>query len=160
MANKKILGMLAVVLAFSMAVTGCGGDDDDENTDPKKITVTGITDDTSNVAMIMLAENISEEGVVAGGSGTIANGSVTFSLMKEDESDWTGTGSFYLILSIGQGENSSAYAYTDGKSLAELQITSSADMAKLLKYSVSSTVSTIPFSKFADVSSFMGGGDN
>jgi hypothetical protein len=75
--------------------------------------------------------------------------------MKEDGTDWTGTGSFYIALTI---DESSFYVYTNGAELGTLGILSVDDIAKLPKYSFSSTESTIPFGKFKDVSSLFGGG--
>jgi hypothetical protein len=74
---------------------------------------------------------------------------------KPTESDWTGTGSYLVILSISNGQNSVSYIYTGGKTLAELQISEPQDMEKFPKYSISNTTSTIAFDQFSDVSDLM-----
>jgi hypothetical protein len=78
-----IFGLPVVLLALGLVLAGCG-EEDGENTDPKKITVTGITDTSSTAARILLASNFNDDGIVASGNGTILNGSVTVSLLKAD----------------------------------------------------------------------------
>jgi hypothetical protein len=147
MANKKyVWGMLAVILAFTMVIAGCNQDgDDDENTDPKKITITGIPSGITGEVMIGIAI---ETGFIAVGEATSTNNSVTVSLKSADDdgyptdNDWTGTGSFMVFLYIGDTE----YIYTNG---ADLNADSFADIPK---YNITSAVSTIPFDKFKPVS--------
>jgi hypothetical protein len=145
MANKKKLwGMLAVMLAFTVVITGCSPDgDDDENTDPKKITVTGIPNEITGAVKIGIG---SENKAVAVGSGTIVNNSVTVSLKKSDEkgiptdNDWTGTGSFMVMLLI----NDTSYLYTNGADFNGVNT----DAPPQYNYNITSAVSTIPFNKF------------
>jgi hypothetical protein len=148
MANKKfLLGILATVLAFGMAVIGCDdGSGDDENTDPKKITITGITGVEGSWVMINLMDD--QNTIVAAAQESMAE-EITFSLKQENgTTDWTGTGSYLVILSIGSGQNSVNYLYTEGKSFEDLEIASEEDMAKLPKYNISNTTSIIGFDQF------------
>jgi hypothetical protein len=155
MANKKfLLGMLAAVLAFSMAVIGCDdGSDDDEDADPKKITITGLMGGEGTVTINLMD---GDGTTVAAGEEPMAN-EVTFSLKKQGTAtDWTGTGSYYVMLYITSGQNSMAFIYIEDESLQDLGVASKADMAKLPKYPISNTTSTIAFGKFIDVSDMMG----
>jgi hypothetical protein len=141
-----MVGMLALVLTFGLVLTGC--DEDKENTDPKKITITGLSGKSGSIAVILTDTS----AIVAMGQGTISD-SVTVSLKQYDKStheltdtDWTGTGSYYSQISIS-GVNGS-YLYTNGKTLEELGFSSTADMAKLPKISIDDTTTTIAFDKF------------
>jgi hypothetical protein len=152
--KKKLFfaGMLVCVLAFGMAVAGCGGDDDPPNTDPKTIVITGLGSKSGEV-VITVGSGYDETAEYALGHGEISNGSVElplyeFSLSIEDPVSFTGNGSYYLTFTIGEEE---AYVFTDGKTLAELGISSEAteaDQAKLPKYSFKAATSTIAFAKF------------
>ncbi|MDR0375014.1 MAG: hypothetical protein LBH85_04745, partial [Treponema sp.] len=118
--KKKLFfaGMLACVLAFGLAVVGCGGDDDSGNTDPKKIVITGLGDESGQVA-IMLFSKPSDDGMIAMGGSEINENSVDLLLYKfdgyEDESTppsaWTGSGAYYLMLSIREGEEEGGATY-------------------------------------------------
>jgi hypothetical protein len=142
MANKKqVWGILAVMLAFTMVIAGCSqDDDDDENTDPKKITITGLSGQNGNVVIAI----VNDEMPVAVGIGTIGGDSVTVSLKIPNDynaptdNDWTGTGSFIVWLYV----DGSLYIYTNGADLND------ANSGALPKYNITSAVSTIPFDKF------------
>jgi hypothetical protein len=148
--RKKLFmtGMLSMVLAFGFVVIGCdngsGGGGGEENTDPKKITITGLSGQ-SGTAQVVLLSSINETGMVAIGQGTISGSSVTVSLKKQDNTDWTGTGSYYMQLGIGE----SGYTYTNGKTLSELGISSEADIGKLPKINISETTTSVAFNTFA-----------
>jgi hypothetical protein len=136
--------MLAMALAFGLVLAGCdlGGE---ENTDPKKITITGLTGESGTVEIIIRTGAEFER--VAEGEGTISNNSVTVSLKKEDGSDWTGAGSHYIMIET----DDTVYLYTNGKTLSELGISSEDDLAKLPKYNITDATSTIAFSQFVVV---------
>jgi hypothetical protein len=144
------------------------------NTNPKKITITGITG-SYDMAVVQIAD-FDGEGAI--GTGRISNGSVTVDLMNysmdpmdHEPTAWTGSGSYIIALYLGnfEGDDSdwmewfrptNAYLYTNGQSLAQLGITDYFDegeeaMAKLPKFNISATVSTIALNKFVLV---MGGG--
>ncbi|MDR1074232.1 MAG: hypothetical protein LBL45_11270 [Treponema sp.] len=133
-----------------MAVVGCGGDDGDEpNTEPKKIVITGLGDLTGEV-YIMVYSSFGEDGMTAGGSGTISGASVELPLYayseEGEQSAWTGNGPHYLMLSVGEA----GYVFTDGKTFEQLGIDFSSEQgaAKLPKYSITAATSTIAFDKF------------
>lgn len=146
MTNKKFLaGMFGLILVFGMAFAGCdNGTTDGEKGEPKKITITGLAGKTGDV-MVVIATGIGEAGLVAVGQGTIANNSVTVSLKKQDNSEWRGTGSYYMEIYIVGDE---IYEYTNGKTQEELGVYSQADFAKLPKYNITETISVIAFSRF------------
>jgi hypothetical protein len=154
--NKKLflMGMLGIALAFTTAIIGCdNGSTDDENTDPKKITITGL-DGESGFIMVGLMSDIATQKVVAGGyEAEISGNSATVSLKQTDDDgnadenspDWTGAGSYYLMCFI----NDTGYIYTNGKSFGDLGITIEDDLAgKLPKISISETTTTVAFNKF------------
>ncbi|MCL2184956.1 MAG: hypothetical protein FWB86_03755 [Treponema sp.] len=117
MKSKMVwLGMLALMSVFGMAFIGCGLDN---NTDPKSITITGITGNYDAV-QIMIGNN----EPIAMGMGLISNGSATVQLFNTStnpicqcggdccndiECDcinitdviWTGNGSYMIEIMIG-----------------------------------------------------------
>ncbi|MDR1231706.1 MAG: hypothetical protein LBK61_09925 [Spirochaetaceae bacterium] len=136
MANKKfLLGMLATVLAFSMAVAGCESEIDDVVAQKITITVTGVT------ASALVINLLDDEGnIVAADEKSFSIGSATFSLKKQGVNNlWTGTGSYVVILNIVTGQNHASYIYTEGKEFSELGVSGQhqQDMSKLPKYSIS-----------------------
>jgi hypothetical protein len=158
MTKKKIwLGMLALALVFGMTVVGCG-DDGGGGGGGKSITITGISSGFEQ-AQIVLFSSMSENGMVAIGYKSISGTSVTiplFTLSSEGElaGSWTGSGSYYLMLSLvnNTDETESMYIYTNGQTLAQLGLTTSSTQAQALaalpKFNVSADSSTIAFSKF------------
>ena len=148
MANKKFfVGIMAVMLVFGMVLAGCddgssGGSE--ENTDPKKITITGL-DGKSGTVMVYLTTGGDEDGTVAVGSGTISGSTATVLLKKRDSTDWTGTGSYYMVLRIGESES---YIYTNGKTFAELGVAGPGDEKKLPKISITVTTTSVALNKF------------
>jgi hypothetical protein len=156
MAKKRFwLGMLAIVLALGFI--GCGGGDDDGSTDPKKITVTGITGDF-HTAMITVMNNAD----AAMGTGQISNGSVTVDLMTlSSATAWTGSGSYVVQMQL-EGSKKGMYLYTDGKTLEQLGFTegdvvSSQDLPKFI---ISSANSTIALNKFLYMGEIRSGSDD
>jgi hypothetical protein len=118
-----VSGMLAMALAFGLALAGCptGGGGGDGDGSAKKLTITGITDVSGNVRVFLTTDVKKMTGVYinnhagVGGTGSIANGSVTISLKVVEfpqgespsitENDWTGTGSYYIWLWQGDTFN-------------------------------------------------------
>jgi hypothetical protein len=81
---------------------------------------------------------------------------VTFSLkIWQSNTGWTGTGPYFVMLHIINGQNHVTYAYTEGKTFQELGITSQQDIVKLPKYNISKTTSSIDFGQFVQA----GGGN-
>jgi uncharacterized repeat protein (TIGR02543 family) len=119
-----------------------------ENTDPKKITITGLNGKSGSVE-IDIATSIGDGDMVASGGGTISGSSVTVSLQKQDGSAWTDTGSYYLMISMNDG----TYAYTNGQTFEQLGIKSEADIYKVPKYNIQSATSAIAFSQFQKAAS-------
>jgi hypothetical protein len=147
--NKKLFlaGIISTVLVFGMVVVGCdNGSTSKENTDPKKIAITGLTGKAGYI-MVALSSTADDSGdIEIGGVGTISSDSITLELLN-GQSAWTGTGSYYLMIMLGD-DNSEMYLYTDGKTLQELGITGANDVGKLPKITISDTTTTIPFTKF------------
>jgi hypothetical protein len=125
------------------------------NTNPKKITITGITG-SYDFAMIAIF-NIDDEDRAMGWD-RISKGSVTVDLMNDDGTFWTGSGSYFVSLQLTNSEddnvmNAFVYVYTNGKTFNQLGITI-ADFGddiifeKMPTFTISATVSTIAFSKF------------
>jgi hypothetical protein len=137
-----------------MAVIGCDdGSGNDEDADPKKITITGLFGGDGTITINLLD---AEGTTVAVGEESMAN-EVTFSLKKQGTNDdWTGTGSYFVTLYIISGQNRMAFVYTEGKTLQDLGVASEEDMAKLPKYPISNTTSTIAFGEFIDATAMMG----
>jgi hypothetical protein len=137
--------MFTFVAVFLFVMIACdNGSTGGGNTDPKTISITGITGITGLVSIELNSKNDFNYSD-AKGTGTISDGSVMFELFTTIETaPWTGSGSFFLRL----GNMDGVFIFTGGKTFTELGITSEADIAKLPKYSITSTKSTIPFSQF------------
>ncbi|MDR3283929.1 MAG: hypothetical protein LBS97_01985 [Treponema sp.] len=146
--------IVTLTLAFGLVVAGCDDGSGGGNTYPKEITITGIPSGQTGERTIYVASSFSQAGLVARGTGTISGTSATASLKKPDGSDWTGTGSYYLEISNDDGPS---YVYSNGKTLAELGISSDAeensdeDYEKLPKYTITAATSSIPFNLFVEM---------
>jgi hypothetical protein len=105
------VGILVMALVFGITVVGCdngstndNGNDDDNvstpaNTDPKNITITGLTDRSGSVEIVLGDMVNNNDVVIAIGQGTISNDAVTVPLKnKNSDTDWTGTGSYMIQL--------------------------------------------------------------
>ena len=98
-----LLAMLALVLALGLAFVGCNSDT--ENTDPKTLTITGVTGVSSARLIFMLYA--AEEGVgpTAGMNGSV-NGTMTGQLYNTSGNgftsspgnEWTGTGEYFIAV--------------------------------------------------------------
>jgi hypothetical protein len=66
-------------LTLGLIPAGCPTDDP-EKTDPKKIVITGLSGKTGDITVSLA---LSQTDVVASGTGTISNNSVTVSLKKD-----------------------------------------------------------------------------
>jgi hypothetical protein len=125
----------------------------------KTIIITGLSGKTGTAGL----EVYNETAYAAIGQGTVSGGSLTIALyeyMRNYEGKyagdpWTGSGSYYLQLWF-EADNT-GWVYTNGKTWDELGITfpfteqdreDGSLLAKIPKYNISSTTSTIPFSQF------------
>jgi hypothetical protein len=105
--------MLGMVLALGTMVTGCPTDDPDTNSgSAKTVTVTGLGAYNNKAILIALCESNDDFGDAInyapwGAEGTIKGGSsgpLALGSMDRDESiePWTGSGSYYVALVIGE----------------------------------------------------------
>ena len=113
MANKKfLLAILAIVLAFGMAVSGCskssesgGGKADGGGGEPGTLTITGLPEQSFNVIVVGMDKNLSSFSNVsfatlsaeAIGSIDSSDGNIC-KLSGRGPGPWTGTGKFQVIL--------------------------------------------------------------
>jgi hypothetical protein len=151
MANRRFwLGMLVTVLVFGMTVIGC--DDGTTDTEPHKITITGLGGKTGDGAILLYSSlDLSGSGAVAGWQGTISGGSVTASLQGRGSDAWAGSGQYHILMQIGE----EAFVYTNGQTLDQLGISTADDFySKIPKYDITGTTTTIGFDKFLDVTDF------
>ena len=160
MAKKFLgLGILVMVLVFGMTVVGCdngstGGDGGSRNSEPKIISITGFNDTVSWVELYVYIKP-DADGLVALNIKSPYDQNITLALLdKNNGIPFTGNGSYIIIMHICyQGDNDCYdYAYTNGKTLAQLGITESSTYAeidsKAPRYNISSTVSVIAFNQF------------
>jgi hypothetical protein len=125
---------------FKQIETGIGG---------HQLTITGIGSEYNNAtAEVQIS---SDNG--ARGYGTIANGSVTFSLIADADgiSGWTGSGACYVMLDVTVDGVQTTYIYTDGKTLAQLGINDTSELDKAEKYTFSGNSTGIAFNKFVSL---------
>jgi hypothetical protein len=160
MKNKGYcLGILVMVLVFGMTVVGC---EEESDPDPEGyfIELKEIKEKTGTVSILLYTHlDASATGVHAGGQGTISNGSVKVRPTITGGSYWSGSGTYNVLVGFSDG---SVYAYTEGRSLDQLGITTEADFySKIPKYTFTKLDSPYPyqeyflyFDKFIDVTDF------
>jgi hypothetical protein len=153
--------VLLIMLVVGLVFIGCdnestsGGGGDSSNTDPKSITITGLSAKTGKTVNIGVRSRVYGDGsgVEAysddiGISGT----SVKLPLMAFGGNGklWTGNGSFMLSMNISGEEMS--YMYTNGRTLASLGITTNSALedfnTKIPRYNIKDAETTIPFDQF------------
>jgi hypothetical protein len=158
--NKfSVLVILAMVLALSLAFTGCDPNGDDEPYEgPKSIKITGITlteDDTDGRAGIVICKeytnegNLGNAGVIIAREGPnlgITNGELFFDLLVSNGWDatnepWNGSGEYAICLQItgtdgwdDDGGHHHRYWWTKDGEYA--------------KYNIKDAVTTLEFSQF------------
>jgi len=136
----KLFGIIVIAAVIGLSMLSCG---EKENTDPKSITITGITGVNATYVVITLSANNSSTDNVPACAGTnTVSGNVTFQLrVNERPTDgwsfsdnspvWTGTGEYYIVFymfdSNGKGRQ---YAVTKSK------------------VSISQTTTTVAWSQF------------
>ncbi|MDR2480133.1 MAG: hypothetical protein LBD48_12580 [Treponema sp.] len=151
--RKLLLGMLVLVLAFGMTVVGCDDGSTDGNTDPHKVTITGLAGKTGTVSVLLYSYlDINATGVAAGGQGIISGNSVTVSLQQIGGGWWSGSGPHHILLQL---PDETAYVYTNAQTLEQLGITTDEDLfTRIPKYNITGTATTIAFDRFLDVTGF------
>jgi hypothetical protein len=128
------------------------------NTAAKTIVITGFSGNTAyngKAAVIMLFPSVlsieNEEEPAAIGGIKITGGSTLTIPLKTDKNlttNWSGTGDFVIILTITDGTYIEKwFIYSD--------VMPDALWTNVLKYGVTETTSSIPFSKFKDITSMM-----
>ena len=131
----------AIVIGFLMA---CPMEKkEDPKPQPKSITITGTGKaESSNVTIQATPEGGETQLVV--GTGTIEkDGSVMFPLLnREENNQYTGTGSFTLMLEFSI--DNTTYTYTDGSPLGE-------NKSGIKAVSITEASTTIAFDKFKEV---------
>jgi hypothetical protein len=180
MKKKLVLkGILAVVLVFTIVLTGCKKKETAEEVKevkeeaPKQntITITGLPGEFSfhatelGIFVFLSFADFNDEILDAIGGidrDDIEDGTVTVSLIDTDEKPWTKKGSylvaFYSESYYGDGVSQTAmYVYTGGKTLRELGIRSKNEKAdyfdsKLPKINFNGEEITLSFDDFADMS--------
>ena len=161
--NRKLFGLIAVVMVAMLAFAACGnGSTDDDPPDPvqKKLTITGLTG-FNGETMVMLYPMVMEAEGSIGAKAEVPPGSTsfTFDLIEYDGLDgipWTGSADVYVFLIF---EDMGLYfVYTNGNTLAELGITDFMaempdSMEKLPKLAFNKNVTTVNLvDKFKSVS--------
>jgi hypothetical protein len=151
--KSSFVGTLVMALVFGITVVGCddGSTSYTANTDPKAITITGLTGRSGNVEIILGDIVNNDDVVIARGQGIISDNTVTVPLKNKDSDiDWTGTGSYIIQLEFVVTDDT--WFYTNGKTWAELGITANTSeeeaFLKLPKYNIVSATSTIAFDQF------------
>jgi hypothetical protein len=94
--NKRAV-CAAILLALATSFTACVVEPEEEP--PLKITVTGLKVYNGKFAFVLLLDSPKGD-TVASVPAPIANGSVGGNLRKDDGTDWTSTGDYYVMLSI------------------------------------------------------------
>jgi len=142
---------LGITVGLVFLLAGCVEPNGYENDQPKTITITDITEKTGYLSIGVYDE---EGNIVAIGWPTeIKNNSANVQLttMNMPPSSWTGSGSYCIILGIGESTaittNDETYIYTDGNPLLDLA-TMEEFFYALPKYNIMQPETKIPFNKF------------
>jgi hypothetical protein len=136
--KRNLLAMPAVLLALGLFLIGCPNDTT-VNTDPKSITITGLSGRTGDVAIGIYSQPNVYTGKIAAGQGTISGDSVAVMLKNEDGGDWTDSGAYYILIAF-EGLGHGVYFYAAGKI-----ISSDADIPR---YNITGATTTIAFDQF------------
>jgi drug/metabolite transporter superfamily protein YnfA len=148
----------AAALGFCLLFSGCVlYPNDGFSTDPKSIIITGFPGSSysGRVAAIMLSpsfESLAAEKVTArGGMQVFGATTLNFSLFTDENmtSKWNGTGDFIVMLGVSTltGNVEKMWLYSD--------VTPNYTGANVPKFSITDTVSTIPFTDFIDVTDYL-----
>ncbi|GMO55932.1 MAG: hypothetical protein Ta2A_00990 [Treponemataceae bacterium] len=146
-----MLGVSAMVLAFGLAAVGCK-DNSSPNAEAKSITITGLSAQNGKEAIVMVTSGSGYDAFVVAGEDVVANGVLTVALKNENETNWTGSGSYYVDVSFYvDGVNIGTYVYTNGKTLSALGITDLWNqIVRLPKVAINSRSTTLAFGLFEE----------
>jgi hypothetical protein len=115
--------------------------------EPNTVIITGLSQFSAvEYLTLSVRSDFSDRDPVAQGYGSITNGSATFELRDSDWRPWDGSGSYWLMLEIGD----SLYIYTNGADY-------NAVLAFNSKYTFTQAESTIAFNLFQEVQLGAGG---
>ncbi|MDR2602042.1 MAG: hypothetical protein LBC53_06280 [Spirochaetaceae bacterium] len=138
--KKNKFSVLILVLSFVFVGCDNGGGGNEPYTGPKTIKITGINVSFSEATVLLVGDGINRSSIVAEGTGSISNGSITVVMKNQDQTDWTGTGSYILVLEDPSGINGT-FAYTDGGTIPLPQA----------KVSITRDSTTFSFNKFTKI---------
>jgi hypothetical protein len=120
--RKSRLFLAGVALLLAVFVfTGCPTGDGGSNGTPKKLTINSISSFSYPVMVVCLSDGLTEDAkLIAGGGGQVSGESVTINLKNStgtgfnENSNWTGTGSYYILVwgSTDGNFNGSPQKYT------------------------------------------------
>jgi uncharacterized protein YceK len=88
----------------SAAGAATGTDGGGPITVPKSITITDITVPFSEATVLLVGAGINRPSIVAEGTGSISNGTITVAMKNQDQTDWIGTGS-YILDTVRKGKS-------------------------------------------------------
>jgi hypothetical protein len=114
MKKNSFFGMLAMVFTFGFVVASCATGNESDGKGSKVIKITGINVSFSEATVLLVSDGIDRSSIVAEGTGPISNGSITVVMKNQDQTDWTGTGSYILVLEDPSDRTNGTFAYTDG----------------------------------------------
>jgi len=119
-----------------------------------KLTITGLASYNNAQAYVSLWDNWGDKDPAVVGEGTVSGGSITFSLKDDNYEGWTGSGQYFIELTIDGGENGwPCFYYTNGLTLESLGIESWEDLFKLPKYTFNGQNKSIAFGLFKESNS-------
>jgi hypothetical protein len=135
-------GFAVLLIAALFTLVGCdNGNGDTGDDSPKKLTVAGISGVSDNLFCFILSTDVSETGNLVAGGYVSKSETVTVQLKILSEGgnpdfsnpDWTGTGSYYILLWTGNGS-------VDGENAPQYYT--------VQKVNFSSETTTVEWSKF------------
>jgi len=118
-----------------------------------ELTITGLASFEGDDVTVQLVDNWDGDLDVVGFGTIPSGGSITLKLMDTSFEGWTGSGGFWIILSIENeaSKNTSIYFYTNGQTLEALSISDTGDLDRLPTYTFDGTNKTIAFGLFKEV---------
>ena len=156
--NRKLFGLIAVVLIAMLAFAACGNGSTDPGPVQKKLTITGLTG-LSGEVMVMLYPIAMDTEPTLGAKEEVPMGSSSFTfnlfeVVGSSEVPWTGSADVYVLLSFT--DMGAYFAYTNGSSFAELGISDfmveyPGSIEKLPKLAFNHNVTTVDMNKFKTV---------
>jgi hypothetical protein len=150
--------MGALALGFCLLFSGCVlYPKDSFSTDPKSIIITGFPGNeySGKVAVIMLSpsfESFAAEEVSAVGGAPVSGATLDLPLYTSISDEgygpmWDGTGDFFVMLGVTSTVVEKMWLYSD--------VMPNYTGSNVPKFSITDTVSTIPFTDFVDVTDYL-----